>query len=420
MPLPLTQGRYYFRAQSRDLAGNWSVESATRSFIVNLATSPIDNQFFPISVATYRPTFVWATSTVPATAGTVYTLEIATNQAFSSILHSASLNANSYPLPLANALPHGKYFWRVKVNNASLPPEVFNTLTVSPLAPVAPVLVSPLNVSTFNTPIRVLDWNSVANAATYRVELAKNTAFTLDKISVAGLTATDFTTSALSDGLWYWRAYSVNSFGLASAASGVFYFTIDTTAPNVPTLISPVDGNTLAPARPAFSWSAVPTATQYELRLSTNSTFTNPMVYSVATPTFTPPADLSSRMHWWSVRARDAAVTNNWSAWSAPRTFVPRSLAGSVLSTCRTTQPSLVLRWEAVTWAISGYRVEVSKTPTFAPADLVSSPAIVSVGTTTFTTPNLPNGRVFWRVGAVNAAGTTAYFSSPSACTIDN
>ncbi len=121
-----------------------------------------------------------------------------------------------------------KYFWRVKsVNSGGISDwsAVWNFTTLQLLAPTAPLLVSPLNASV-NIPLNpLLDWNNVATANSYRVQIGLDLNFVLlildSNINVSQL---NVPSSLLSyNSLYFWRINASNSAG-SGPWSSVWYF----------------------------------------------------------------------------------------------------------------------------------------------------------------------------------------------------
>jgi hypothetical protein len=404
---PLDQGVYYVRAQARDAAGNWSVDGAPSMFAIDLMTAPLDRQNYIGTTA--RPTISWVAFGVPST---IYSLDIATDETFNNLVFTTTTTSLTYTLSVAEALPLGQYFVRLGVNG--IPNfNVYRRFSVTNALPAVPILSAPAVSALMNINTTNLTVLPVVNAVGYEFQLSQLATFANAPILSTG--DVTFATQALNDGLWYWRARAVNQYGAVSGWAVARSFTVDTTAPSVPNLLIPANGAILTTLRPAITWSAVVGANLYEVRIG-DAAFTNPLVVAVATTTYTPTADLANRVYSWSVRARDAA--GNWSDWSAARTFTPASIAGSVISTCRSMTPTLNLAWEPVSWAIA-YEVQVSRTNTFELVNIVFSSNTIPNNQTTVTTSTLPNVRYYWRVRAQASNSTWGLWSIVSACTVD-
>ena len=81
-----------------------------------MLTLPITNA---VITTTRTPAFGWVAATG---APTQYVLEIANDTAFTSVRYSVTLPVAlvlSHKLPLAQALPNGDYYWRVRATDAA-------------------------------------------------------------------------------------------------------------------------------------------------------------------------------------------------------------------------------------------------------------------------------------------------------------
>jgi hypothetical protein len=97
----------------------------------------------------------------------------------------------------------------------------------------------------------------------------------------------------------------------------------DTTAPTIPTLISPQNNFSTA-VTPAFNWSAVPDpswSVTYSFQLANNINFASPLISltDIQANGFNTVNQLSSGNYYWRVQASDSS--NNQSIWSEVRNF---------------------------------------------------------------------------------------------------
>ena len=126
---------------------------------------------------------------------------------------------------------------------------------------------------------------------------------------------------------------------------------VDTTPPAKPSLVAPNDSQQLTDRKPTLRWNAVADATTYQVQIFDSAVaaaaedLSGRLVDATTTATSYPVAiTLSDGDYFWRVRAKDAA--DNWSAWSAVRTF---TIAVSSVPTSR----SLLLPWLTIKAAAS-------------------------------------------------------------------
>ena len=101
--------------------------------------------------------------------------------------------------------------------------------------PVAPSLISPANGATPTLPVN-LDWNDVANAASYQLQVDDSSSFTTPRVIDITLTASQHTVSSLALRQHWWRVRGRNSAGTAGAWSTVRSFTPRSATPAPPSL----------------------------------------------------------------------------------------------------------------------------------------------------------------------------------------
>jgi hypothetical protein len=121
-------------------------------------------------------------------------------------------------------------------------------------APSRPVLVAPPDGGLVGTTTPLLDWADSVGATAYRVEV-DDTWFRNPEVDVTGLAVSAYSVSApLAERTYYWRVTASNATG--SSASDVFEFTVDTTPPPAPALVSP-PANGFTTDTPEFDWDDV-------------------------------------------------------------------------------------------------------------------------------------------------------------------
>jgi hypothetical protein len=137
---------------------------------------------------------------------------------------------------------------------------------------------------------------------------------------------TGVSSTALADGTWYFNLRTVDNAGNWSTTVHSGPYIIDTTAPAVPTLVSPADGSFQNPSGLGIDWTDStdphgPVTYYYQSSLS-NTTgaqngFTSPIYTSGAlTDSEIPTPNTPDGTYYWQSRACDAL--NNCSDWSGP------------------------------------------------------------------------------------------------------
>ncbi|WP_062531866.1 hypothetical protein, partial [Leptolinea tardivitalis] len=338
-----TDGVYYWRVRAKNAAGEFGAWSTAGAFTLDTTAPAAPVLAQPLDAATPVgiPTFTWAAS-VGANA---YQFEIDDNNDFLSTLYTSpdgSIDHPGTPLAVLGYKPTGltygtPYYWRVRARDAAgnwSGWSAYRTVTVQASLPTAPVLVSPALNTLTNVTTPTFTWKAVLTANKYQIQVDDLSTFASPALDVSDIlgTATTYTpTSPITpDAKYYWRMRALNSTGGLGPWSSVSYFTLDSTAPAVPTLLAPSNGASLS-TLPTLSWSAVTGATAYQIQVDNDSNFESPLYTSPDGSTDHPGTPLTVvsyklaniplvATYYWHVRARDAA--GNWSAYSAYYTFV--------------------------------------------------------------------------------------------------
>lgn len=396
----LPQGTLYYRVVPQDIAGNISTGTApVVQFEALLGTQPAANGV----VNTTKPVFTWA-SVVGATG---YKLQVSETSDFStfvlneSVTPSALATTSFTPATDIAAAPGGTRYWRVLVDAGSSTGGLFNRVTVSLTpAPLAPLVTGPAALINDTTP--TITWNSVANAATYEIQVDETSNFSTTP-AFEGTTNGALTidvASALTAGTYYIRVRGHNAAGVPGPF-GLRTFVLDTTAPSAPTLNPLMNGVVTTAPRPTFSWTALPLAegiAHYQLDVSNNNFASNMSGYNgltVAGATYTAPAatqPLSPGLYQWRVRGMDKA--GNPGAYSIGVFFVsPFAATGPVVNTIEgvatapltnDTRPELTFTPSSLT--IAGFtrthEVQFSTVTTFPAASTITIKGLTSADTT--------------------------------------
>jgi len=269
----------------------------------------------------------------------------------------------------SEALSNGTWYWRVWATDRLGNQSPYSETRSFKVSTSIPNLMSPSDLSLLIDNDPTLEWEKVPTATFYNIRLSRgsNSAFldyTLypDRIAVNNFlwadadpspAAYDVSTSTpptpaigrLEDGVWYWKVASSLD---TTVYSEVWRFTVDTTGPPAPNLLTLTDGQVSQNKRPTFTWGTV----------SDTNDLSNPVRYYIqisGDPTF-PDSDL---------------VTPGWQ----PVTIWPGS--------------SLFTSWETVT-----YQRGPLTTTSFVPANDFPETLLTS-----------PSNVYYWRVYAVDSAG---------------
>jgi hypothetical protein len=306
-------------------------------------------------------------------------------------------------------------------NSNSQPPsswvEVFVTQPVS--IPSAPTLVTPLNGASVVSSTPTLLWNTSANAASYRIQVATDSLFASLVLDDPTVTTTNRQVGPLSNNVkYYWRVSATNALG-TSQYSVVWSFITAVPPPTVPTLASPANGATSVLIPPVLAWNPSTGATYYHLQVSIGPSFTTTVMDkdSLTLTSFRVTGLLNATMYYWRVLAWNVVGTSQYSTTWSFTTIVAPPLAPTLILPADGTagiSTSPTLTWNASTTAVS-YRLQVAPNSTFS-STVVDQGGIVATGY--FFNGLLNNTLYYWRVSAANAGGQSPYSNAWSFTTI--
>jgi titin len=292
------------------------------------------------------------------------------------------------------------YYYRVRAHRYndgqySAYTTMVNTSTFACPASV-PVLQRPVNgvLTVDNQPTFL--WAPVTDATGYQIQIDDASDF-VTPLQDTMVTPTTYTASLLRDSVTYfWRVRSQGAGGSYSNWSPVWSFTVDQIRPATPRLSTPATGINIAALRPALTWLAAAGASQYELVVATDASFSNvvlnqPLARTVLTysPTAAQALQYGTTYYW---RVRAGSGTGLWSDWSIARRFtvtIQKSPANAAFVT--TNRP--VFTWVAAAGA-TNYDLQWSSTSNFAsPQSLYNGRALTATAPST-----LSVGQYYWRL----------------------
>jgi predicted phage tail protein len=256
------------------------------------------------------PAFNWDS----AANGATYQIQVDDNANFSSPeLDDTDVTTSRTPgAPLAD----GVYSWRVRAINVYGTPGEWSAvwmLTVD-MPPTAPAPLTPANAATETTGTPSFSWDSVANGATYQIQVDDNADFNSPELDDTADTTSRTPGAALADGAYSWRVRAINALGTPGEWSATQTLTISV-PPAVPTLSSPGDASTETTSTPTFIWESVVTGVTYQIQVDTDADFSSPELDDTsATTSRIPGTPLANGTYYWRVRAINAlGLPGEWS-----------------------------------------------------------------------------------------------------------
>jgi hypothetical protein len=314
----------------------------------------------------------------------------------------------------------------------------------APTPSTAPIPTAPANGAARVAVPVTMTWNVPGkDSYIYEVLVSTNNGFTNTAADKKGLLVRTVTISSLAAGtLYYWKINSLSLSG-TSATSAVWSFTTAGTPPpappSAPILVGPSSGSINVQLNTKLVWYAVVGAASYNVQVAATNAFANPLVLSQSNITGTS-LDLSAAtgttsllkintQYFWRVQAVSKTAASGWSnIWSfttvnppqppaVPTLLSPLSGAAGV-----TVVPDLV--WNKADRA-NLYSVQVSTNNGFTATVFsvnnltATSVVVISSAASGSGGPVLAqNKQYFWRVQAINNAGSSAWSAVSSFTTV--
>lgn len=146
-----------------------------------------------------------------------YRLQVSlTNNFATTLIDTSGLLYTNYTIPSSKLNYHTSYYWRVVATNqvgvgswSSV-----RKFTTTYATPVAPALVSPPNYSYISFYSPLLDWDSVANASSFRIRVSLDSTFASTIIDTSGIQVSYYTVmpGMLQNGQrYFWRVNASNT-----------------------------------------------------------------------------------------------------------------------------------------------------------------------------------------------------------------
>ena len=344
-----------------------------------------------------------------------YFVIIARDSNFTNVIDAAFTAMPAYAPNLVLEDEATSYFWAVipsaKSNGSGISggprdynPQTFNKLSVPP-GPMEPV--GGAEVATQPT----FRWTPAEGAQKYRIQVSADQQFgdLLDDV-VTSSTAYTSSTPYPVDTALYWRVRAEQLQTLRGARVALRWSDVGSFRRRLPAPVLSDDIPLSGELPPALTWTAVPGAISYDVRLEEADGDTNDFNIKSPAGTFTKLAGIGTFR--FRVRANFAARSGAVaSAFSAPRNFtrIISPPSGARMSRLGTTR--LVFGWNPAA-AAARYKVEVSKTESFSRV-LESITTVNTSWAPALAAPDYKkNTPLYWRVATVDEGNNVGAWTS--------
>ena len=411
---------YYWFARAQDAAGNWSDWSTPYRITILPKTPGIPSLANPIAgKVTNDPTpeLSWYTVNYGAT----FQIQIANLYEFNFLSIQEDVDGITELNHIANTLPDGTFYWRVRAVNSLGEPGKFSKprqLKVDTIPPLAPGLNSPRDLAEYRgTP--TFSWNPAKTAVRYE--------FAYNSTGVAGIF--DYTSPTVTTlfykppaldpmNTYYWFVRARDLAGNMSAWSTPRSIFILPPLPAAPGLSAPGNNTFTNDTTPELTWKGVTYGIAFQIQISTKSDFSI-IVQSgedLTKRNFTP-TSLAQGKYYWRVRAVN--IHHDYGPFSSTRYFTVDTTLPATPTHKLPLDGSDVLGtptfyWNPVTSAI---RYQFAYSDIFSGEPFLYQSAELT--TTSIKPPTMPDNTLYyWFVRAKDQAGNWSYWSVPYTITI--
>jgi hypothetical protein len=291
------------------------------------------------------------------------------------------------------------------------------TLTVNTPSPAAPTPQSPANGATAVAQPVTLDWSDVPNATRYEVRVDDSSPMSAPFVANPTITTSQVTLNGLPGRQLWWRVRAQNAAGVFGPFSTMRSFTPQAAPSSAPSLssfaLSPtsVTGGASSTGTVTLAAPAPSGGTEVSLT-SSNAAVSLPASVTVpggqATASFTASTSSVTTQTSVTVTATAAGASRTATLTVNPPssgTLAAPTLLSPAVDARFSLGQSIDFDWSDVTGAAS-YTIAIDDQSSF------SSPTVLrTVTTSTFSTSALPAARMWFRVRALDAAGTSGPWS---------
>ena len=321
----LTDGLKYWRVRAYNIANEPGAWSTARYFIIDTVPQAVPVMVAPANGATLLTTI--PTMTVKAVVGAkYYQFQVDDAEDFDTPLLDLTKTTVSAVPTIAQALPFGTNYWRVRSIDAAGNPSGWST----PRSFVVTILKTPANL-TYTTVVKpVFSWAAAAGALSYRIQVDDSELFDLPEMDVTRPVSVSYIPlTALPYNIYYWRMQVQTAAGWSNWTP-VQTFTVTPALPLAPILTTPATASITNDNTPVLNWNSVTNGVAYQVQISKAATFLTleqnvTLEPGVLTYTAEP---LSDGLHYWRVRAVNSL--NVPGAWAVYRYFVVDTIPQAV------------------------------------------------------------------------------------------
>jgi hypothetical protein len=432
----LTNGTaYYFKIAAINAAGTASASAASASIVPNTVPNTASA---PTGVAgDTQVALSWSAPSNSGSAITGYRVQVATSAAgsYADATGCTSASSSSGTTCTATGLVNGTtYYFKVTAINAA-GTATYSAASSGVVPYGIPATASAPTGTAGNVQVALAWVAPSANGSAitgYQVQVATSASGSYSSATGCTANATSTATTCTATGLtngtaYYFKVAAINAAGTATASSASSSLTPYTVA-GAPAAASGTSGNTQV----SLSWSAPASnggsaVTGYQVQVSTSaagsySNATGCTANATSTGTTCTATGLTNgTAYYFKIAAINAAGTGTAS--SASSGVTPYTVPGTPAAPTGTSaNASVALSWSAPASnggsAVTGYQVQVSTSAAGSYASAAGCTSAATSASTTCTATGLTNGTAYYfKIAAINAAGTGTQSAASSSVT---
>ncbi|MBN2075995.1 MAG: WD40 repeat domain-containing protein [Dehalococcoidales bacterium] len=277
---------------------------------------------------------------------TEYTWQVDYDGMFTSIPSDFEGETSGNSIRISELDMDTSYFWRVRAVKPILSPwsDIWSFTTTPGQTEIGPKLISPNAGSNLISLEPIFQWSAITGGDKYELAVSTDISFNnpvIEKTGRNALPATAWKSDVVleENNTYYWKVRAIGS-GSYSDWSAVSIFTTqiveteEVSEPIVfdiksPVILSPEAGSEKISVKPLFQWDAVLGADGYELVVSPDTSFENPIILKAGEYALTATAWKSNislennTTYYWKIRTLIDGSYSDWSRESAFSTGTP-------------------------------------------------------------------------------------------------
>jgi hypothetical protein len=393
-----TTGTFYYRVRATNASGTgpWAT-GGNGCLLPPLAPGTVT---VPSTSVTGNYTVSWASSL----SATTYDLEEDTSSSFAN---PTTVYSGANPTFDITSKVSGTFFYRARaVNTAGPSPWTAGANACQIVAPAAPATVT--LPATSYTGTFTVTWAASTGASAYDLEEDTSSSFTNPGVIYTGANAT-FDVTGKTSGTFYYRVRAVNGAGASGWTQGGNGLQI-IVPPAPPALTVPAASQT---GTYTVTWGGFSGAILYDLEEDTTAAFTNPTLLVASANTTHTVFARGNGTYFYRVRAVNGAGP---SPWTTDPTGCTVTLAApppppTITVPTQSATGSFAVQWSAATGAAT-YELEECTDSSFSSGVTQAYAGAL----TSHAVSGRANGTYWYRIRAVNSAGSSNWTTSTNGC----